>query len=157
MEKYKLKQVDIRLKLASAKPLYSTEPITTPKQAIKVMAEALIDKDREYCLVVNLDNANHPINFNIVSIGDINQTQVPIQNLFKSAILSNAARILAIHNHLSGSVNPSEEDHLVTQKMVMAGGIMNIPLTDHIIVSNNTDQFCSFRTDHPEYFQKRGN
>ena len=86
---HELKQVQVRLKLSEAEPLYSTEQITTPDKAAEVMAQALAQLDREYCCVVNLDAAKHPINFNIVSIGDVNQAQVPIQNVFKSAILSN--------------------------------------------------------------------
>ena len=74
---YELKQVHVRLKLAEVEPLYSTEQITTPDKAVSVMAQALSQLDREYCCVVNLDAAKHPINFNIVSIGDVNQAQVP--------------------------------------------------------------------------------
>ena len=48
MDKHKFKQVDIRLKLSQAKPLYSTEQITTAQQAIVVMAEYLSERDRDY-------------------------------------------------------------------------------------------------------------
>ncbi len=86
-DEYKFKQVQVRLKLAEAEPLYSTEQITAPDRAVDIMSKVLAQMDREYCCVVNLDGANHPINFNVVSIGDINQAHVPIQNVFKSAIL----------------------------------------------------------------------
>ena len=71
-DEYELKQVKVRLKLAEAESLYSTEQITTPDKAAEVMAGVLSQMDREYCCVVNLDGANHPINFNVVSIGDVN-------------------------------------------------------------------------------------
>lgn len=72
-EAYELKQVQVRLKLSEAQPLYSTEKISTSDKAVETMAQL----DREYCCVVNLDVANRPINFNIVSIGDVGQAQVP--------------------------------------------------------------------------------
>ena len=151
-EEYELKQVKVRLKLSEAEPLYSTEQITTPDKAAEVMADALAQMDREYCCVVNLDGANHPINFNVVSIGDANQAQVPIQNVFKSAILSNASSIMMFHNHPSGSVNASYEDIEVTKRLIEAGRIMNIPVLDHIIVAGGTAEHFSFRDSDPAMF-----
>ena len=149
---YELQQVKVRLKLAEAEPLYSTEQITTPDKAAEVMAQALAQMDREYCCVVNLDGANHPINFNVVSIGDVNQAHVPIQNVFKSAILSNAASIMMFHNHPSGSTHASKEDIEVTKKLIEAGRIMNIPVLDHIIVAGGSAEHFSFRDNNPEMF-----
>lgn len=151
-EEYELKQVKVRLKLAEAEPLYSTEQITTPDKAAEVMAQVLSQMDREYCCVVNLDGANHPINFNVVSIGDVNQAHVPIQNVFKSAILSNAASIMMFHNHPSGSVKASREDIDVTKRLIEAGKIMNIPVLDHIIVGGGTTERFSFKEENPEMF-----
>ena len=151
-DEYELKQVKVRLKLAEAEPLYSTEQITTPDKAAEVMAQALSQMDREYCCVVNLDGANHPINFNVVSIGDVNQAHVPIQNVFKSAILSNASSIMMFHNHPSGSVQASREDIDVTKRLIEAGKIMNIPVLDHIIVGGGTAERFSFKEANPEMF-----
>ncbi len=156
MTKYKFKQVDIRLKLSQAKPLYSTEQITTAQKAIEVMAEYLVQMDREYCCVINMDAANHPINFNIVSIGDTNHAPVPIQNLFKSAILSNASSILILHNHTGGSLTPSTFDVDMTLKMVKAGRLMNIPVLDHVIVAGSTYDRCfSFKEQEPDLWNER--
>ena len=149
---YKLKQVKVRLKLSEAEPLYSTEQITTPDKAAEIMAQALSQMDREYCCVVNLDGANRPINFNVVSIGDVSQAHVPIQNVFKSAILSNAASIMMFHNHPSGSTQASREDIEVTKKLIEAGKIMNIPVLDHIIVAGGTAEHFSFKENNPEMF-----
>ena len=151
-DKYELKQVQVRLRLSEAEPLYSTESITSPEIAAKVMAEALAEMDREYCCVVNLDGSNHPINFNIVSIGDINHAYVPVQNVFKSAILSNASSIMLLHNHPSGSLNPSKDDIELTRRVIEAGTIMNIPVIDHLIVVGGTAELVSIREERPEIF-----
>lgn len=154
-EEFALKQVRVRLKLAEAEPLYSTEQLTSPEKAVDVMAQALSQMDREYCCVVNLDGANHAINFNIVSIGDINQAQIPVQNVFKSAILSNAASIMLFHNHPSGSLKASIEDVNITNRLIEAGKIMNIPVIDHIIVAGETAEHFSFRESNPDMFAVR--
>ena len=152
-DQYELKQVQVRLKLAEAEPLYSNEAITDSDKAVDVMAKALAEMDREYVCVVNLDTRRHPINFNIVSIGDIDQAQIPIQNVFKSAILSNAKSVLAIHNHPSGSLDASQADMSVTKRMVEAGHIIGIPVTDHIIIAGGTGLHTSIRSTNPELFK----
>ena len=154
-QEYELKQVKVRLMLAEAEPLYSTERLTTPDRAVEVMSDALAQMDREYCCVVNMDAANRPINFNVVSIGDVSRTQIPVQNVFKSAILSNAAGILILHNHPSGSLKASMEDLDVTRRLVEAGKIMNIPVIDHIIVAGGTAERFSFRDNIPDMFAVR--
>lgn len=149
---YEFKQVSVRLKLMEEAPLYSTEQISSPDIATRVMSDALSQMDREYCCVVNLDGANHPINFNIVSIGDVNQAVVPIKNVFKAAILSNAAGIILFHNHPSGSLTASQNDIDVTKRLVEAGNIMNIPVLDHIIVGGGSALSTSLKMIHPEMF-----
>ena len=156
MAKYKLRQVDVRLRLAQARPLYSSEPITTSQKAVEVMAEYLSQVDREYCCVINLDSANHPINFHVVSIGDNNHTPVPMQNVFKSAILSNAASILILHNHTGGTITPSTYDVDMTLKMIKAARLMNIPVLDHVIVAGKTYDRCySFRQEEPDLWNEK--
>ena len=49
---YSLDQVGIRL--VRERPLYSTDPINTPKAAILLMSDLLKDMDREMLCVVNL-------------------------------------------------------------------------------------------------------
>ena len=64
-------------------------PLTSPEGAAAVMRDVLKELDREWVCVVNMDNHLKPVNFNIVSIGSINQSLAPIQNILKSGILSN--------------------------------------------------------------------
>ncbi len=155
MDKYELKQVDVRLRLCQAEPLYSTEPVTTPEKAVELIALSMSDLDREYCIVLNLDSGNRPINFHIVSVGGVNQTQVSMQNLFKAALLSNAAYIIAVHNHLGGSMEPSSEDIRVTRKMVEAGRLLDVPVVDHLIIAGESlDRCLSIRQNLPELWKK---
>lgn len=151
-EKYELKQVRVRLALSEAESLYSTEEFRDAESAANAMAEVMSQLDREYCCVVNLDSGLRPINFNIVSMGSINQALVPIQNVFKSAILSNAAAIMLLHNHPSGRVEPSREDILITQKIIEAAKWVDIPVVDHIIVGGGNGNQYSFRNKKGEEY-----
>jgi DNA repair protein RadC len=132
--------------------LYSTAPLSHPEAARDVMRDVLKDLDREMVCVVNLDNKMKPINYNVVSIGSIDQSMVPIQNVYKSSILSNAASIMLLHNHPSGDVSPSSPDFDVTKKLVEAGKLMGIPVIDHLIIGGMNGDIYSFRTENPELF-----
>lgn len=158
-KKYKLDQVSVRLKLCEEKPLYSTEQIDTPRRAIEVMKDMLRQLDREYVCVVNLDNANRPINFNIVSMGSINASIVSMRELLKSAILSNSTSIILMHNHPSYHMEkpkPSPEDNMTTLNVMVATDLLGLSLQDHIIVSGGTGSIYSYRTELKDRFSIDG-
>ena len=153
LDDYSFKRVEVRLCLKDGDPYYSAESVTSPEVAVNIMAEIMKDLDREMVAVINLDAKNRPLNYNIVSIGSINQSLAPIQNIMKSAILSNAASIIVMHNHPSGEATPSRADIQVTERLVEAGKLMELPMLDHIIVGEGGDERYSFRCGHPELFE----
>ena len=152
---HELKQVDVRLKLVDKEGVFSMESIDTPAKAVSIMAPILAELDREEVCVVNLDGKNHPINFNIVSIGSLNASLVTGREVYKSAVLSNAARVIMLHNHPSSSLAPSREDREVTGKMMYAGILLDIELQDHIIVAGRTGETFSMREHLPELFDRK--
>ena len=140
---YKLKEVCIRL--AEGHPLYSDRPLSSPAAALDVMKREMSQYDREVLCVVNMDSRLRPINFNIVSVGTIDQSIAAIPNILKSGILSNAGSFLLLHNHPSGEVTPSQDDIQTTLKVIEAGKIMGIPCMDHIVVGGGNGNYCSMR------------
>lgn len=101
-------------------------PLTSPEGVAAVMRDVLKELDREWVCVVNMDNHLKPVNFNIVSIGSINQSLAPIQNILKSGILSNCSNIMLMHNHPSGDNEPSREDIQLTKRLVEAAKLMDM-------------------------------
>lgn len=138
----KLEQVAVRI--VDQPPLYSTEPMNTPQAAIRVMQDFLSQMDREYFCIVNLQADLTPINMNIVSMGTLDQALVHPREVFKTAILSNAASMLLIHNHPSGNLEPSANDIAITDRLQKAGQLLGIQVQDHIIVSRGME-FYSLR------------
>ena len=150
---YELKQVQVRLKLAEVEPLYSETPITDSDKAVEVMAKVLAEMDREYFCVINLDTRRRAINCHTVAVGNTDAVEVPVQNIFKAGLLSNAKSILCMHCHPSGSLEPSQPDLNITKRIVEAGNIIGIPVTDHIIVAGGTGSYTSLRSTNPELFR----
>lgn len=148
-----LKQVDVRLKLTDKESMFSRETIDTPEKAVSVLAPVLAELDREEVCVVNLDGKGHPINFSVVSIGSVNSSLITGRELYKSAILSNAAAIIMIHNHPSSDLQMSRLDLDVTEKMMYAGVLLDIDFYDHVLVAGNTGEMFSMRERVPELFE----
>ena len=149
---YKLKGVKVML--AETPSLYTTERCNTPERAVEVLKEAYMLLDREQVCVVNLTAKNAPINYNVVSVGDLDASIVSIPNVFKSAILSNAKSILMMHNHPSGDPTPSGRDNQVIRRLIEAGSLLGIPLLDHVIVAGSA--YYSFMESDPELFSGGG-
>lgn len=149
---YQLKQVDVRLKLMDGPSYYSKTPILNASDAVDVMRDVLKELDREWVCVINLDNHLKPVNFNVVSIGSINLSLAPVQNILKSGLLSNCNRLILLHNHPSGELTPSDEDNQLTKRVTEAAKLLEMEVLDHVIVGGQTGEIYSFRQDHPELF-----
>lgn len=144
--KYQIKEVEVRMCLKEKGSLYSEKPLSTQKDVVQLMQKEFYDLDREVVFAINMDNKLHPINFNVVSVGGINSSIFSTQNVFKSALLSNASGLIIIHNHPSGDTTPSREDIHATNKLVEAGKLLGIKVFDHIIIGNssNKNHYFSF-------------
>ena len=68
------------------------------------------------------------------------------RELFKAAILCNAAGILMVHNHPSGSAVPSKEDEEISRRFYQAGKLLGIGLLDHVIYGDR-EHYYSFRQE----------
>ena len=91
--------------------------------------------DREQFACVHLDVKNRLISREVVSIGHLSAALVHPREVFKAAILANAASVAFIHNHPSGDPEPSKEDFDLTRRLVKAGEILGITVLDHVVVA----------------------
>lgn len=74
----------------------------------------------------------------MVSKGNLNSSIVHPREIFKRAVLNNAASIICMHNHPSGDPTPSQNDIDITKRIDEAGELMGIPLLDHVIIGDGT-------------------
>ena len=137
----------VNIRMVKEPSLYSTERIRTPDDAIRVIAEELATYDREIFAVLNLKTNGQPINLNICSMGTLDASVVSPREVFKSCILSNSAAFIALHNHPSGSISPSQEDRDVTKRLLSCSELLGVKMLDHIIVGGETGEIYSFRSE----------
>lgn len=105
------------------------------------MAQTLMDKyglaDRELMIVIHLDTRHNVLAIEPTSTGGLNSCHITLREMFKGAILSNAAAIIIAHNHPSGNILPSPEDVHITKAIVEAGELLDIEVVDHIVFSDS--------------------
>ena len=130
---YNLDMVSVRL--VHDPPLLSDHKIKTAEDAVQVIGELLGEMDREVICIINLKSDGTPINGHIASVGAISQAVTTPREMLKAAILSNAASMIMLHCHPSGSVIPSIDD--------VQMNLVGIPVVDHIIVGGDTKEYFS--------------
>lgn len=136
---FKLDRVAVRL--VEEPPLLYEEPLDKPEKVVKALADELKQYDREVIAIIHMQNDCRPISMTIASIGSVNNALASPRELLKAAILSNAAGIIMLHNHPSGSLNPSRDDIILTDKLKMACDLIDVKLLDHIIVGRGMEYF----------------
>ncbi len=93
-------------------------------------------REQEQLIVMSLNGAHEVLNIRVATIGLINKTVVHPREVFAEPLKERATAIVMAHNHPSGSLEPSSEDKLTTDRIVKAGKILGISVIDHIIFSN---------------------
>jgi DNA repair protein RadC len=108
--------------------------INTPCNVFEIASSYLEGADREHFVVIMLDTKNQVIGINTVAIGVLASCPVHPREVFKPAILANAAGIVLVHNHPSGDPYPSQDDLLLTNQLKEAGEVLGIQVVDHVIL-----------------------
>lgn len=97
----------------------------------------------ESFFILLLNNSLETIGYAKISQGGLTSTVVDVRIICKYAIDSLAVNVMIAHNHPSGTLRPSEADHQITKKIKNALNLLDINLTDHIILT--TESYYSFR------------
>lgn len=134
----------VGIRLVKEREIHYDKPITNPEQAINAIIQEMQNLDREMLMTLNLNNANKVINAHIVSVGGINQAFVDPKNVFNAALLSNASKLIMLHNHPSGDCTPSYEDYQVTERIKAGCLYFDMKLLDHIVIGK--DKYFSIET-----------
>lgn len=122
---------------------FAVDRVNKPGDVYDAVKSYYDGADREILSVLCLDAQNQPTCFNVASIGALNTTRTRPAEILKVAIVTNAAGLVLIHNHPSGTLDPSPEDIEFTRAMQRACELVGVDLYDHVIVAD--DGFTSLR------------
>ncbi len=125
-------------------------PVSVPEDVLSRVAYMKYES-QEHLVVISLNSANYIIRVHELTTGLVNQTPVHPREAFAQAIEDRAVSVIFVHNHPSGSLEPSPEDMSITRVLCAAGKILQIPVLDHIIIcKSGFTSICRFC---PEIFE----
>lgn len=116
--------------------------IRSSKDVYDRFALKLADLAHEEFWLLLLRRSNAVMSEVMISRGGLTGTVADPKVIFSKALAMRAAGIVAIHNHPSGSSNPSRADRELTKNLQWAGKMLDCPLLDHLIVAG--DDYFSF-------------
>ena len=108
--------------------------INNAKDAVAQLAD-LRDLKKEHLVALYINAINKLIHRDLVSVGTLNANLVHPREVFEPAIARASAQVIVAHNHPSGDPEPSEDDLIITKKLVDGGKLLDIELIDHIIIT----------------------
>lgn len=126
-------------------PRRRLEPFRSAADVFERYRFLLSDSPVEVFVAVLLDVKHRPLREERVSEGILDGSLIHPREVFAAAVRERAAAVLLLHNHPSGDPAPSGQDREVTRRLRSAGGILGIPVVDHVILGDAA--FFSFREE----------
>ena len=112
--------------------------VNSPKEVAEMLMGRFRDLKTELFWVLHLDSRNRVIHTDEIDDGTVNQAHPVIRTIFQKALERHAVSLICVHNHPSGDPSPSREDREFTRVLAEAGKALQIKVTDHIIIGDNT-------------------
>lgn len=135
------------IKIAAAMELGRRHKSTQIKKHLKINSSRIVFEimspmigglSHEEFWVLYLNNSNAIVSKFQLSKGGITATVVDLRLIFKKAIELGSVAVILVHNHPSGTIQPSRADCSVTKKLQSAASILEIKVLDHLIVTEKT-------------------
>jgi DNA repair protein RadC len=110
--------------------------VTKPEDILPLVP-GLGEKRQEHFICITLNGAGEVLGNRVITVGLLNHSLVHPREVFADAITDRAASVICVHNHPSGSLEPSSQDIAITGQLKEAGALVGIPLIDHLIVTRS--------------------
>jgi DNA repair protein RadC len=115
------------------------------KDGYDIMRRHLVDLQHEEFWIILTGRSGKVLGKEMVSKGGLANTLIDLKIIFNAALQYKANGIVLVHNHPSGNLKPSHEDLALTKRIADAGRILDIMVTDHLIITDNG--YYSFADD----------
>jgi DNA repair protein RadC len=126
--------------------LQEKQYLHSSRQVADYLIHSMRDLQHEVMTAIFLDSAHAIVDTQVVARGTVASNTIYPRELVKLALELNASAMVVAHNHPSGNIEPSIQDHQLTRTLYLACSFMNIRLLDHLIIGQ-ADRIYSF-ADH---------
>lgn len=119
---------------------------TSPEDVARFCKDVLClhESPQELVYVFYLNTKGGFVGYELISKGGISDALVYPRDIFRGAIVLNAASVIMVHSHPSGDPTPSETDKDLTKRLKECGEIIGIRFLDHIVIG---DAYFSFKEE----------
>ena len=114
-----------------------------PGSAAAILQSRLEHEPVEICLVLLVNTKHLLLGIHEVGRGTLDRCVVHPRDVFKAAVLANAAGVIVGHNHPSGETEPSPDDVALCVRLRHAADIIGIDLLDFVIIGDR--RYYSFK------------
>ena len=142
----RLRELTVRYSVrkdCDGQPIVVGRDLGNPSETAASLVTMLQDEPSEVFAILCVTTKYRVIAYHEVSRGTLDATLVHPREVFKVALLANAAAIILTHNHPSGDPSPSPDDVQLTRRLVDAGALLGVQVLDHIIVGDS--RYYSFK------------
>lgn len=112
--------------------------VTSDSDVVRIMEPHLGGLQHEECWALYLASSGKVLERMRISQGGVQATVVDLRLIIKRALELLAVQIVLVHNHPSGSAEPSGQDVALTERVAEAAKLFDIRLLDHVIVARGT-------------------
>jgi len=112
------------------------------QEVFDYLYHSMRDLKTEIFKVIYLDSASRILELEDLFAGSLTSSAVYPRKIIERAIKKNAAALIFVHNHPSGSCKPSGPDLSVTRELVFASRLVELKVLDHMIIGDG--DFFSF-------------
>lgn len=145
-ETMRLRELTVRYAVKrddEGRPVMIGRVLTTPRDSAAVLVPLLQHEPSEVFAVLFLSTRHHVLAYHEVGRGTLDSVLITPREVFKAALLANAAAVILCHSHPSGDPTPSQDDIALTRRLAAAGTLLGIDVLDHIVVGD--DRYVSFK------------
>lgn len=135
--------MDIKLAKNDKRYIEGTDDVYGIMQRV-LLRENKIDQEKEHFWIIGMNQAGFILYIELIALGTFRSVDIEPMNVYRVAVMKNASRVIAVHNHPSGRLAPSDHDKDVTDRLIQVGRILNVEFVDHLIISPQS--YFSFRT-----------
>ena len=126
-------------------PALAMHTLRTPSDCADTMRQLLEDEPSEVFAILCLSTKLRVLAYHEVSRGSLDTALAHPREVYRAAILANAASIILVHNHPSGDPTPSPDDVALTHRLRSAGAVLGIDVLDHLVIGDG--RYYSFKAN----------
>ena len=114
------------------------DTIASDADVVRIMEPVLGALQHEECWALYLASSGRVLERQRISQGGVQATVVDSKLILKRAIELLASQIVLVHNHPSGSAEPSRQDMELTERISEAAKLVDMRLLDHVIIARGS-------------------